>query len=261
MPIYRTALHSNFTLVNSAIANTPMPFRAKDILLHLIEKPEHWAVIKAAICKQLQLSKYIVDKSLQWLREQGYAFYRSSKRGGGTWHIFDTPQPTTPVNTPHLVMPDRATPAPLVNTNKDSNTKKLQHTASAQKIRQTKPVVVSLEKEEAAPLVFPSGLNEPQRKNAKARIKKAPLDMQQAILMVLAANMAKGTVKNPIGYLNNLITSAHAGTFSPVDSSGGAKIVNPGIERTQAIVKGRQSLKRSKPDILQRVMSGLRAAL
>jgi hypothetical protein len=123
------------------------------------------------------------------------------------------------------------------------------------------PVVVSLENEEAAPLVFPPKLSEPQRKAAKNKIKEAPLDMRQAILIVLAANMAKGTVKNPIGYLNKLITASKNGTFEPIDSSGGAIKENPNITKTAAKLSAHRDIKPSEPEVRRGFMSGIHAAL
>jgi hypothetical protein len=60
MPIFRTALSSNYAQISNAFADTPMKFQAKALLLHLLVKPPEWRVNKAAIAKTLDLSIYIV---------------------------------------------------------------------------------------------------------------------------------------------------------------------------------------------------------
>jgi hypothetical protein len=69
--------------------------------------------------------------------------------------------------------------------------------------------------------------------------------MRQAILIVLAANLAKGTVKNPIGYLNKLITAANNGTFTPV---GGNTATNQGGKPLIPLWRGFKASTPSEPE-------------
>jgi len=266
MPIIRTIPTANFTQFSNELVNTPMSFKAKDVLLHLLEKPEGWTVIKAAICKQLELSRYIVDKSLQWLRKKGYAIYRSSKHGGGQWYIFDTPQPKSaaiPVNTPDRVTPDRGIAPTISNTQTDSNIQKTTTTApdNLVTLEEKTAVVVLIENED---LIYPAQLTPDQTKSAKHRIKKLKQpEIAPDVLFALAYAMAQGSVKSPVAYLNELVTRANNGTFEAVGAAGAHNPNNPNTKRidaTQEQLAAYRTINKTEPDKAKGLIAGLKAA-
>ena len=247
MPIYRTDPTADFVQITNVLTNTPMEYKAKDIILHLLSKPPSWQVIPSAICKVLDLSKYIVKKSLSWLRKHGYAIYTHSHTGYGQWHIFDTPQPknaTAPANPPKFVMPTLAIP-PTLEINKETVIlKKQQHEPAP--IDQQKAVVVFFEEikqpvdiiiipDAASPesliesdddaLIYPDKLDTAQKKAAKAKIKKAPVELQQDVLFELAYRMTLQKIRSVPAFLNTLITAANNGTFTRTQPAG-APITN-----------------------------------
>lgn len=258
MPIFRTAPNSNFTIVTNDIATAPMAFKAKDLLLYLISKPPEWKVIKANICKELQLSMYIVKKSLQWLARHGYAFYQHSHTGYGSWHIFDTPQQkknaTAPAITPKFAIPTMALQPPLVITETDTKIEKQPQPEFIEPPIQTASVVVS-ENEE---LVYPAQLNPDQKKASKAIIKKVKQpELQQPVLFALAYALTNGNIKSSVpGYLNSLVTAANNGTFTPIQAAGATKASKPLIPLWQGFGHSTPS----KPEVANGFIQKMRAA-
>ncbi len=281
MPIYRTNPTADFVQITNTLADTPMEFKAKDVVIHLLSKPPSWKVIPSAIAKALDLSEYIVKKSLTWLSKHGYAIYQHCHTGYGQWHIFDKPQPknaTAPTNPPKFVKPTLAI-APTLEINKETVIlKKQQHEPTP--IDQQKAVVVFLKKEQQvdtitapslvnpelievddAGLEYPVQLNPKQKKAAKSQIKKAPIDLQQAILACLAHYMIQGTVKNPVGYLKTLVAAANNGTFEVLGVTEPPKRYSPDNDPKQAEIAARRAWTSSKPEVAKVGIAGLRAGL
>jgi hypothetical protein len=269
MPIIRTIPTENFAQNSNYLIDTPMRFKAKEILLHLLAKPDDWKVIKSAVCKTLELSMYIVKKSLSWLRNHGYAVYRRSKTGYGEWFIFSEPQPTTPVKSPQFVIPALATPTALVTPINLVKHKEQQHEQPIiapipEKIpeiiqipEQQTVVVFSEDKEE---LTYPPQLNKDQKKYTKAKIKTAPVELQQEVLFELAYRMTLQTIHNLPGYLNILVTAANNGTFSRTGGNGSVKKVNPAFAATQALFDKQATFKKPDPKTHEIGMAALKAA-
>ena len=110
-------------------------------------------------------------------------------------------------------------------------------------------------------LVYPVQLNESQTKEAKKKIKKAPIDMQQAILYCLARCIASGTVKSPLAYLSGLITRANNGTFEVI---GAANATMPDSRRkddTPELIAAQRALTKSKPEVGKVKFAGIRSAI
>jgi len=232
--IFRTTPDSNFTQIENDLAGTPMRYKAKDVLIYLLTKPPFWKVIKADICKQLELSPYIVKKSLQWLRKNSYAFFIRLKTGHAIWKIFDRPQAKTagtPAIIPKVVMPSVALPTVLETIDVLEIQKEQQHEPMldsepipAQELIQ-EPVVVS---SETIVLEYPPQLTPDQLKNAKHTIKKCKdAALQSEVLFALAYYVSRGGVKNPCAYLAGLVRDANNGTFEPIQATGATKQTKP----------------------------------
>ena len=71
--IYRTAPASNFAIFSNELVNTPMPFKAKEVLIYLLSKPKDWRVKVADIRSSLALTTHTIRRSLEWLQSAGYA--------------------------------------------------------------------------------------------------------------------------------------------------------------------------------------------
>lgn len=230
--IFRTTPDSNFTQIENDLAGTPMRYKAKDVLIYLLTKPPFWKVIKADICKQLELSPYIVKKSLQWLRKNSYAFFIRLKTGHAIWKIFDRPQAKTaetPAIIPKVVMPSVALPTVLETIDVLEIQKEQQHEPilDPEPIPELiqEPVVVS---SETIVLEYPPQLTPDQLKNAKHTIKKCKdAAKQPEVLFALAYYVSKGGVKNPCAYLAGLVRDANNGTFEPIQADSASKQTKP----------------------------------
>ena len=91
MPIYRTALTSNFTQISNDLINSTIPLEPKAILLYLLSKPINWQPKAHDLQKQLGLTAYKVRKGLRWLCSAGFAAYIRLKSGHTIWQIFSKP--------------------------------------------------------------------------------------------------------------------------------------------------------------------------
>jgi hypothetical protein len=266
MPIIRTIPTENFAQNSNYLIDTPMRFKAKEILLHLLAKPDSWKVIKSAVCKTLELSMYIVKKSLSWLRNHGYAVYRRSKTGYGEWFIFSEPQPTTPVKPAQFVIPALATPTALVTPINLVTHKEQQHEQpiiapipEPVPIPEQQTVVVFSEDKED--LTYPAQLNKDQKKYTKAKIKTVPVELQQDVLFELAYRMTLQTIHNLPGYLNNMVIAANNGTFTRTGGNGSVKKVNPAFAATQALFDKQATFKKSDEKTYKTGIANVRAAI
>lgn len=262
-----TYTNPTFIKTDSAIFfDRTIPQTCRDIhslVIDLLKIPG-WIIRKQYIANQLQISLRTVNRYFNLMVKRGLAFYDTAKH---RWHVFRTPKPNKTATSSGGGLPlvvEGGLPQVVGINQKDNypEEKTTTLTAPPTPAQAQETVVVFLdEKEDTAALNFPPQLSEPQRKEAKHRIKKAPINMQQAILTVLALNLAKGTVKNPVGYLNGLITRANNGTFEAVGIAGATIKVNQDIAKTDSTLSAYRDINPSKPDIVRGAMSGLKSAL
>ncbi len=272
--IYRTAPASNFTIYANDLINSDIPPTPKAILIYLLSKPDTWRIKAHDIRKQLGLSAYAVKNGLRWLLSAGFAAYTRLKSGHTIWRIFSSPKldydspfnlqkpnsetpfekqesPCRPVIPPQVEIPQVAFRPVLVITETEER-KKPRPTQISEPLLEPRVVVSSDED-----LIYPSQLTEPQRKQAKHVIKKAPVDLQQAILTALAYCMTQGSVKSPVAYLNGLITRAANGTFEAIGASGATVHSKPIIP----IWTGHKATTPSTPTVAMGFIQQAKAAL
>lgn len=159
-----------------------------------------WIIRKKYIADRLQISLRTVNRYFNLLVKRGLAFYDTVKH---RWHVLKSAKPSISVACCEGGLPlvvEGGLPDLVANNQIEVYSEE----------KEQQPVVVFEEKEN---LVFPAQLTVSQKKEAKVRIKKVPMDMQQVLLTYLAACLVKGDVKNPIAYLNGLITRSNNGTF------------------------------------------------
>jgi hypothetical protein len=224
-----------------------------------------WVIRKTDICNKLNLSMSTVKRGLKKLRELGYAHYDASG-----WTIY--PDRQAPKDDPIgsiMTPPKGSIVTPLYK--EDSLEKKKQQHAplpvpepiitsapAPTAIIEQEPVVVSFEDNES--LKYPEQLSKDQKKYIKAKIKTAPVDLQQDVLFELAYRMTLQTIHNVAGYVNNMIIAANNGTFTRTGGSGSVKKVNPAIAKTQALFDYQASFKRSDEETYRAKMAILKAA-
>jgi len=257
--IFRTAPISNFAIFTNELVNTPMPFKAKEVLFYLLAKPKDWRVKVADIRNNLALTTHTIRKSLEWLQQAGYAGYIRLKTGHTIWKVFDKPQAEngySPRVMPKTVTPHAAKPSEL-------QIKKDHEEINKQLPEPQKTVVVSLDDKEK--LIYPEKLSLEQKKACKAVIKKAPVALQQEVLFELAYRMTMANLKSVPGYLNTLVTSANKGTFTRTGATTASKPDNRHIDSTQALLAAYRQLTTNSPEkakgFIQQAKSALRGVL
>jgi hypothetical protein len=114
--------------------------------------------------------------------------------------------------------------------------------------------------EEKDDLVFPAQLPENQKKACKAKIKIAPVELQQDVLYELAYRMTLQTIRNVPGFLNTLAIAAQNGTFTRTGTSGAVNKVNPAFAATQALFDKRATFKKPDAKTHEIGMAALKAA-
>ena len=242
MPIYKTALTSNFTQIDNSIINGAMPPVAFKIFSYLISKPDTWQPKAHDIKKQLGLSAYATKKALRWLCNAGYAAWVRLKSGHTIWHIFSNPENTlndafdasfaqpetgySPTIPPQVEKPQGAIqPDLIINKQQKEILKTLPATAAPPRSAPITPVEVVVSDNE---LIYPVQLTPVQKKAARAVIKKVKQpEIQQPVLFALAYAITNGTVKSPVAYLNGLISRANNGTFEAVTADSSNKANRP----------------------------------
>ena len=217
MPIYRTALTSNFTQIDNSIICSSIPLESKAILLYLLSKPVNWQPKAHDLQKQLGLTAYKVRKGLRWLCSAGFAAYIRLKSGHTIWQIFSKPnlqQPEenthSPVLMPQVEIPQMAFQPVLIKTKTEEINKPLPAPVAQKSI-----VVVD-------ELIYPVQLNPSQKKACKSVIKKVKQpELQQPVLFALAYAMAHQKINSVPAYLQGLVKRANNGTFeaTQADSS------------------------------------------
>ena len=215
--IFRTPHTSNFTIMpNALVGDASLSGIARAIQQYLIAKPPQWKFNAVDIKRNMGIGLNKVYRCMRELIAAGYARY---VRGQShvIWYFYDTPQsPVLPdrVNVDHV-----QNEGVLVRKEFLENTYKQPHTAIPAPHSLTIPPVPKTENVVVSDLIFPAALTPVQKKAAKHVIKKAPVTLQNAILLALAYAMAQGTVKNPVAYLNGLVKRANNGTFEPVHAT------------------------------------------
>ena len=215
-----------------------------------MQLPE-WKLCKADIAIRLNKSMSTVKRAFKWLQEHGYLKYDPINK----WQVYPSPNLSKGVINEPLM---RVNNEPLyieVSLQRKEQQQSVVTTRPTPKTIKIIPVVVSSESEG---LVFPAQLTTPQLKEAKIKIKKAPVNLQQAVLTVLAHCLTQGTVKAPVAYLNGLITRAKNGTLEPIQATGGTISNQVSIAKTLEMLDSYRAVKKTKPD---GAFNGLRSAL
>jgi hypothetical protein len=259
MPIYKTALTSDFTQTSNALFNNEsMPFKPKFILAYLLSKPKNWQLKVGDIKRRLNLGTSAIRAALMWLQQAGYIFYERLSSGKTIWHIFDRPREETassPDIPPRVKNPHVGFQSDLV-INKNTVILKQLPTVTAPTMPepiQEVHVVVSDE------LIYPVQLTDPQKKAAKHIIKKVKEpELQQEVLFALAYAITSGTVKSAPAYLQGLVTRANNGTFEPVTATTASK---QGGKPLIPIWQGFGQSSPSKPETATGFIQQARAAL
>ena len=224
MPIYRTALTSNFTQIDNSIICSSIPLESKAILLYLLSKPVNWQPKAHDLQKQLGLTAYKVRKGLRWLCSAGYAAYIRLKSGHTIWQIFSKPnlqQPeetaTSPVLMPRVEFANIANKPVLIKTKTEEITKPLPSAA---------PALESIVVVDA--LIYPVQLNPSQKKACKSVIKKVKQpELQQPVLFALAYAMAQHKINSIPAYLQGLVKRANNGTFEATQADSNINTNKP----------------------------------
>jgi hypothetical protein len=252
--INRTQSTSNFTILNNAIANDDnLSSTATSILVYLISKPPHWRFNANDIKRRFNIGLNKVYKCMHELIQAGYAVYKRTQ-SKVDWFIYDTKQIITNTSK-NATTPEKSN---RVNFECVENDCVLQPTIVEQSITK-QDVVVSCEKDEE--LKYPSNLTPIQRKACKSIIKKAPQNIQQEVLFSLAYAIANKNINSVPGYLNQLVTAAKNGTFTPLTAAGS---ISPSNKPLIPIWQGYKKSTTTNPDkaksFLQQAKSALKGA-
>jgi hypothetical protein len=262
--IFRTIPTSHFIQLSNRHISNGMHSDDKNILNHLLSKPENWLLRVNEICKTLLLSEYKVRKALKRLRVAGYVFMERLRGGFTRWFVYSEPKseihssgPENPALMPHGENSHVKNSHVLVTNKETIILKKL----LPEPIIEPTPknsVVVSSDN-----LIYPAQLNISQKKAAKHIIKKVKQpELQQDVLFALAYAMAQNNVKSAPAYLQGLVTRANNGTFEPVGSSTATKTDTRHIDSTQEKLKEYRQIKSSSQEksklFLQQIKLGLR---
>lgn len=250
MPIYRTALTSNFTVFANDLINSNIPSTPKNILIYLLSKPANWQPKAHDIQKKLGLTAYSVKKALRWLCSAGYAAYIRLKSGHTIWQIFSKPnlqQPEenthSPVLMPQVEIPQMAFQPVLIKTKTEEINKPLP-SATTQK-----SIVVVVDE-----LIYPVQLNPSQKKACKSVIKKVKQpELQQPVLFALAYAMAQHKINSIPAYLQGLVKRANDGTFEATQADSS-------INTNKPLIPIWQGFKQSNPSNPDKAKSFLQQA-
>jgi hypothetical protein len=262
--INRTQIKSNFTILNNAIANDEsLSSTSTSILIYLLSKPPHWRFNANDIKRRFNIGLNKVYKCMRELIQTGYAVYKRTQ-SKVDWFIYDTKQIiTNPSKTATtLEKYDRVNFEHIQN---EYEYKKLKE----QKVIEQQPafveppikkqnVVVSYESDKE--LEYPESLTAIQRKACKSIIKKAPQDMKQDVLFSLAYAITNKTINSVPGYLNQLVTSARNGTFTPLTAAGSIKENKPLIPIWHGFKQSTPTNPEKAKSFLQQAKSALKGS-
>ena len=224
MPIYRTALTSNFTQIDNSIICSSIPLESKAILLYLLSKPVNWQPKAHDLQKQLGLTAYKVRKGLRWLCSAGYAAYIRLKSGHTIWQIFSKPNLQHPEETAHspVLMPRINHP--------DMDNQPVLETLKTEEINKPLPEIQQPQKSIVVvdELIYPVQLNPSQKKACKSVIKKVKQpELQQPVLFALAYAMAQHKINSIPAYLQGLVKRANNGTFEATQADSNINTNKP----------------------------------
>jgi len=224
-------------LINEAEAELKLD--AIGLLIYLLSKPKDWVIKPIWLAKILNYSVEAIRRMLRSLKVAGYVIMNRLPSGKTEWFIYDYKKGLTiepkksvfpPQNSNNETQPLKTTfDAPLLE---DYPQMPNRENPSKEKPRGENPSVYinkeclpSIEKTTNLDekLALPEQLSQPQKQQAQKIITDAPTKHQQAILIVLATVLSKGTVKSPLGYLRALVSKANNGTFEALPNRSQAK--------------------------------------
>ncbi len=240
----------------SALFDAEMPSTFSKIhsyILYRLQLPD-WKLSKADVANRFDISMSTVKRAFRWLREHGYLKHN----GLNNWQVYPSSNLSKGVINEPL---ERVINEPLyieVSLQRKKEQQPVVTTRPTTKTMEIIPVVVSSESEG---LVFPAQLTTPQLKEAKVKIKKVPVDMQQAVLTVLAHCLTQGTVKAPVAYLNGLITRANNGTLDPIGAAGASISNQASFDKTAETIRQLKQSKSSAPEVGRTGVASLRMAI
>ncbi len=262
--INRTQSTSNFTILNNAIANDEsLSSTATSILVYLISKPPHWRFNANDIKRRFNIGLNKVYKCMRELIQAGYAVYKRTQ-SKVDWFIYDTKQiitnPSKNATTPEKSDRVNFEHIHFEHEYKELKEKKVieQQPAFIEPSIKKQDVVVSYESDEE--LKYPANLTPIQRKACKSIIKKAPQDMKQDVLFSLAYAITNKTINSVPGYLNQLVTSARNGTFTPLTAAGSIKENKPLIPIWQGFKQSTPTNPEKAKSFLQQAKSALKGS-
>jgi hypothetical protein len=222
---YKFAPLSDAVLLDIAVPRTYKPFHAYCTKRCQIKD---WRLNLADIALHFHCSISTVKRALRLFRDLGYAIYDEVKG----WRVFPSPQVTVNIVSEPIAGGSLLTPLDTIM----EVTFAPHIEKEAFKEKETTPVVV-LEEEK---LVFPDKLIKEQKKACKAIIKKAPVQLQQAVLFELAYRMTLQTMRSVPAFLNVLVTAANNGTFTHTQAADDTKTVNRSIELANEVLESRR---------------------
>ena len=257
MPIIRTKHIANFTITPNAVCNEGLSLEAVGLWDYFIRKPPHWKFNATAVKHKFGIGFNKVYRIMRELIEAGYATCKRIQ-SGTIWTIYDTPQnrpenvktATAPVES-HRVNFERVENECVLESTESLEIIKQQHELAL--IDQQKAVVVFLKEEqpdtvtipdpvspgliEVDELVFPTQLDDVQKKQAKVALKKLKKpELADAILLQLADILLNNKLKKTLGaYFNWAVGEANTtGIFDAPKAADKAKPDRRHIDDTAA---------------------------
>ena len=260
MPIYRTALTSNFTQISNDLLASPLPPVPSKVLNYLLSKPSNWQMQRTDLKKTLALTGYAIQKALKWLQLNGYAWF-TRFCGKTTWRFTDNPNsvstkpinqvtPTSPVIAESIEIQHVENQHVLTIIEKQTN-KETQLPAPVA-VAQKSIVVVD-------ELIYPVQLNPSQKKACKSVIKKVKQpELQQPVLFALAYAMAQHKINSIPAYLQGLVKRANDGTFEATQADSNINTNKPLIPIWQGFGQSNPSNPDKAKSFIQQAKSALK---
>ncbi len=246
--INRSQTTSNFTILNNAIANdASLSSTATSILIYLISKPPHWKFNANDVARRFNIGLSKVYRTMRELIHNGYAYYVRTK-SKVAWFFYDTKQihtPTEPEISNRVRFKHVQNEYEYKELTKKENIENnnIEPVKEAVKTENENVVVKNLEEDN---LIYPK-LKHSQLVAAKKLIKQTPLDRQQAILSILALQISKGAVNNPIGYLTALINKDKFGQLEFIEANTKTIDNQSKIKATQTTLAELRAIKKTRP--------------
>ena len=236
-------------LINEAEAELGLD--AIGLLVYLLSKPKDWIIKPIWLAKILSYSVEAIRRMLRSLKVAGYVIMNRLASGRMEWFIYDHKKGLTiepknsvlaPQNSDLETQPPKTTlDTPLLEnySQKPKREKPNKEKPSGENpsVYINKESLPSIEKTTnfVEKLTLPKQLSPEQKQQAQKIISQAPPEQQEAILIVLATVLSKGTVKSPLGYLHVLVLKANNGTFQSSPNHTLAKRSPPQKPKNQKI--------------------------